>query len=303
MVTKVDDLWRAQVENEACRLWYHGALAESNAFFDRFQISRSDLRIYQGDLTIDGTNVDCWLMVPMRDAERTLRNIAFVAADGRRLHLSKDHVAGTYFGIGKPRGVVVISEGLVRGVRIHQQLGHAVAVCFKASNVATVTDIMRAKYPRAKILLAAHDGALGSIEGVESTLIEAPLAKPLEDGRECAESDNSALAAEPQPANPPSSIKPLRLLTAPTNLAANGQNADLITDLENAKKLLAWLARRGLTEFTRKMAMQRGPSGCRTAAVVGQALKALVEHGWLSTADDRTYRVTGDDLSALANRE
>ena len=101
-----------------------------------------DLRSYTGDLSIDGVKVDGWLMVPLRDAERALRNIAFVAPDGQRLYLSKDHVGGCYFSISGSKMVIVISIGLVRGARVNKDLGHAVAVCFLADNVPTVTNIM-----------------------------------------------------------------------------------------------------------------------------------------------------------------
>ena len=294
---------RAQVADEALRLWCRGALAETHAFFDRFQLSIPDLRIYQGDLILDGERVDGHLMVRLQNAKGCIGNVAFIAADGQRRYLSPDHVTGLYFSFKGAKNVIVVSVGFVRGARVHKDLGHAVAVCFKSDNVTTLTSIMRQRHARAKILLATPKGGVGDVHAAPHILVEAPLATPLYTGRECAEFDNSALAANSRPANPPSPARPLRPLIASSNLAADEPDAEVITAVDNAKKLLVWVARRGLTEFARKVAMQRGPSGVRTAAVVGPALALLVEHGWLVTVDGRRYQVTPAALSALANRQ
>jgi hypothetical protein len=62
--------------------------------------------------------------------------------------------------------------------------------------------------------------------------------------------------------------------------------------LGNAEKILAWAARRGLTEFTRTQILQLGPHSVRKAQAASAALLMLVEADRLTTTDGRCYRIT-----------
>ena len=106
----------------------------------------------------------------------------------------------------------------------------------------------------------------------------------------------SADAAEQRPDAPPEPL-PAR---APDPAGALDPN--LLTDFPNAKKLLDWLKRKSLTEVTKKMIMQRGPTVLRNAASARAALLELTQCGWLITNDESQYRVAPAAVAALGRQ-
>jgi len=102
---------------------------------------------------IEGKN----LLIPMRDTAGTLHSLQTIAPDGTKMFMPSGRVKGCYFSIGKPRGALIISEGLATGASIHECTGHAVAVAFNAGNLASVALALRTKYPTLKIIIAADN--------------------------------------------------------------------------------------------------------------------------------------------------
>jgi putative DNA primase/helicase len=135
-----------EVRNQSIKIWCDALPAGSHPVFERFGVSVEGLRNYQGSLVLEGTWCNGNLLVPMFDRARNLANLAFVSADGQRRYLSRPHVAGTYFSVGKyPAGTkssIVVSGGLVAALKIREELGSPVAVAFTSSNVGAVAEIM-----------------------------------------------------------------------------------------------------------------------------------------------------------------
>jgi putative DNA primase/helicase len=102
---------------------------------------------------IEGQN----LLIPMRDTAGKLHSLQTIAPDGTKMFMPGGRVKGCYFSIGKPRGALIISEGLATGASIHECTGHAVAVAFNAGNLASVALALRTKYPTLKIIIAADN--------------------------------------------------------------------------------------------------------------------------------------------------
>jgi len=102
---------------------------------------------------IEGDN----LLVPMRDTVGTVHSLQTIAPDGTKMFMSGGRVKGCYFGIGKPKGVLIVCEGFATGASIHECTGHAVAVAFNAGNLQAVAVALRSKYPSLKIIIAADD--------------------------------------------------------------------------------------------------------------------------------------------------
>lgn len=97
------------------------------------------------------------LIVPMRDTAGTVHSLQTIRPDGIKMFMSGGRVKGCYFGIGKPKGALIVCEGFATGASIHECTGHAVAVAFNAGNLEAVAVALRGKYPSLKILIAADD--------------------------------------------------------------------------------------------------------------------------------------------------
>lgn len=98
------------------------------------------------------------LLIPMRDTAGTIHSVQTITPDGTKMFMSGGRVKGCYFGIGKPKGALIVCEGFATGASIHECTGHAVAVAFNAGNLEAVAVALRNKYPTLKIIIAAdHD--------------------------------------------------------------------------------------------------------------------------------------------------
>ena len=97
------------------------------------------------------------LLIPMRDTAGTVHSLQTIAPDGTKMFMSGGRVKGCYFGIGKPKGALIVCEGFATGASIHECTGHAVAVAFNAGNLEAVAVALRTKYPDLKIIIAADD--------------------------------------------------------------------------------------------------------------------------------------------------
>jgi putative DNA primase/helicase len=93
----------------------------------------------------------------MRDTAGTVHSLQTIAPDGNKMFMSGGRIKGCYFGIGKPKGALIVCEGFATGASIHECTGHAVAVAFNAGNLEAVAVALRIKYPDFKIIIAADD--------------------------------------------------------------------------------------------------------------------------------------------------
>ena len=68
-------------------------------------------------------------------------------------------MAGFYFSVGKPNGVLCVAEGLATGASIYEATKHAVAVAFNAGNLEPVARALRRKFPDARLIVCADNDA------------------------------------------------------------------------------------------------------------------------------------------------
>ena len=125
-------------------------LAESkpcteHPYLTRKRIKANGARLYKGAL-----------LIPMR-ADGELHSLQFIDVDGTKRFLSGGRVAGCYFSIGKPDGVLCIAEGFATGATIHEATGHAEAVAFNAGSLLRIVEVMRGKFPDARLIVCADD--------------------------------------------------------------------------------------------------------------------------------------------------
>jgi putative DNA primase/helicase len=97
------------------------------------------------------------LLIAMRDTAGTVHSLQTIAPDGIKMFIPGGRIKGCYFGIGKPKGALIVCEGFATGASIHECTGHAVAVAFNAGNLEAVAVALRIKYPDLKIIIAADD--------------------------------------------------------------------------------------------------------------------------------------------------
>jgi putative DNA primase/helicase len=71
--------------------------------------------------------------------------------------LENGKTKGCYFTFGKIDDEVVVCEGYATGATIHKCIGKAVVVAFYCGNILDVAKIIRRKYPKTKIIIAADN--------------------------------------------------------------------------------------------------------------------------------------------------
>lgn len=97
------------------------------------------------------------LVIPARDAAGQLHTLQFIGADGAKRFLTGGRIAGCYYALGRPAGLLLLCEGFATGATLFTATHEAVAVAFNAGNLAPVARVLRQKFPRARILVCADD--------------------------------------------------------------------------------------------------------------------------------------------------
>lgn len=100
------------------------------------------------------------LLVPVRDVGGELHGLQFIAADGSKKFGTGTAKAGHYHAVGgapKPGAVLGIAEGYATAATVHALMGWPVAVAFDAGNLRSVVLALHAKYPAARIVIAADN--------------------------------------------------------------------------------------------------------------------------------------------------
>lgn len=99
------------------------------------------------------------LLIPLRDASIALHSLQAIGPEGDKRFQPGGRIKGCYFGIGKPKGLLIVCEGFATGASIHEATGHAVACAMNAGNLLEVTQALHSKYPKLRLILAADDDA------------------------------------------------------------------------------------------------------------------------------------------------
>lgn len=86
-----------------------------------------------------------------------IASVQKIDADGLKLFQKGGRTGGGSYLIGEIGGEVIIAEGYATVATIHEMTGLPVVGAFSAGNLMTVAKATRAKYPTAKIVIAADD--------------------------------------------------------------------------------------------------------------------------------------------------
>lgn len=118
--------------------------------------------------------IDQTLLVPMWDCRFRLRNLQHILIDGSKRFLPGGETSGLFWHHGilsaaeqTEPSPVVIAEGFATAAAIHEATGFAVVAAMSGKNLDEVSHIMRQRFPRREIIIAAdHDGHLPKNNGV-----------------------------------------------------------------------------------------------------------------------------------------
>lgn len=99
------------------------------------------------------------LLVPARDVDGVLHTLQFIGIDGSKRFLTGGRISGCYCAIGQPAEDLYLCEGFATGATVYAATAAAVAVCFSAGNLKPVALALRAKFPDARLVIAADNDA------------------------------------------------------------------------------------------------------------------------------------------------
>ena len=97
------------------------------------------------------------LVIPMMDEEKVLWGLQKIQADGFKSFLPGQRVKGLFFQLGKIKSKIYLAEGFATAATIHVATEDSVFVCFNASNLVEVANIVRHKCPNLPIIIAGDD--------------------------------------------------------------------------------------------------------------------------------------------------
>lgn len=100
------------------------------------------------------------LVVAARSSNGRICTLQFISADGSKKFLPGGRIKGSYSTItrkGSETSVICICEGYATGASIHESTGLPTVVSFNTGNLLPVASEIRAKYPKAKIVICADN--------------------------------------------------------------------------------------------------------------------------------------------------
>lgn len=153
-----------EAASRAAQIWAAASPAPADhAYLLSRGIGPHGARVYTGPRLVIG-EMDCAgaLVIALRDASGVIRSLEFIAANGEKRFLPGGRKAGAYYSLGTPDGTICVAEGLATGASVHEATGHAVAVAFDAGNLEPVARVLRAKFPKARIILAGDNDTSGT---------------------------------------------------------------------------------------------------------------------------------------------
>ncbi len=157
----------------------------SDAYVHRKGGKPDGLKIYPASappLVIRGQNVAGSLMVPCWDGA-DLKTLQFIPPDGGdKLNLPGASFGSGFFTVGEVTDRAYICEGIGQAWACNTATGAAAVVCFGAGRMATVSKVLREKFPAASLVIVPDRGkevqAATIAAAVNGSWIEMPAAKP-----------------------------------------------------------------------------------------------------------------------------
>ncbi len=146
-----------QTALKAQKIWKRGIYADAaNVYCYRKKINP------HGAKTGDSGGLNGVLILPLYDENLKLVNLQFIQPDSTKRFMTGGKKKACYWWIGKPTPIILIAEGYATAASLHEATGHQVFIAFDAGNLINVAQIVRAKRPRAEIIIAADNDESGT---------------------------------------------------------------------------------------------------------------------------------------------
>ncbi|MDR2778325.1 MAG: DUF927 domain-containing protein, partial [Rickettsiales bacterium] len=97
------------------------------------------------------------IVAPLRDSEGKLWSLQYIGGDGSKLFMQDGRTESCYFSVGKPRGRIIVCEGVATGLSIREATEEAVAIAFYKNNLYRVVEALKNKFPAKEIVIAADN--------------------------------------------------------------------------------------------------------------------------------------------------
>jgi len=138
----------------AARIWSVSRPAPpTHMYLVRKGVDALGLRIHKGVL-----------VVPVRDLAGTLHSLQFISPSGVKRFLKGGRIQGLCCWVGTladltqdDESTLCVAEGFATSASLHQAAGHPVVIAFHAGNLGPVAGAVRARYPRARIIVCADN--------------------------------------------------------------------------------------------------------------------------------------------------
>lgn len=141
----------AAARSRAQRIWNRSKPAnDAHPYLAGKNVNAHGLRVYKGAL-----------VMPLYETDGELHSLQFISARGEKRYLKDGRVAGLYFPIGRPNGMLCIAEGYATAASVYAATGYAAAVALDAGNLEAVARALGEKYPGAQIIVCADDDVCG----------------------------------------------------------------------------------------------------------------------------------------------
>ncbi len=141
-------IW-TEAAGEAQRI-FNVATSETHAYLERKAIKHYGTRTYKDAI-----------VVPLRNQDGKLTSLQFIYEDGSKKLLTGGRVDGSYHVIAKSKPTdetpILICEGYATGASIHSATDLPVVIALNTSNLSSVAEIIRAKFPKNTILFCADN--------------------------------------------------------------------------------------------------------------------------------------------------
>ena len=109
------------------------------------------------------------LVCRLTDRTTNICNLLYIDKDGNKEFLGNKK-RGCYFAIGEPQNQkIIVCADFIKGAKIHEKTGEAVAVAFYQENLEPVKEALLSKHPDYDINIASDDSAKEIASGAETS--------------------------------------------------------------------------------------------------------------------------------------
>lgn len=101
------------------------------------------------------------VVVPFQNASGKITTVQFIDNAGNKRFLSGGEKKGSFHQIGPISDKTIIAEGFATGLSIHKATGKTVLVAGDAGNLKAVAEVIKSKFPKTEIVIAADNDKVG----------------------------------------------------------------------------------------------------------------------------------------------